>query len=34
MNMATVKFAESLGNDGAALFYFAGHGMQIRGKGS
>jgi hypothetical protein len=32
MNMAVVKFTESLGNEGAAVFYFAGHGMQIRGK--
>jgi hypothetical protein len=32
MNKAVVEFADRLGNDGAAVFYFAGHGVQIRGK--
>jgi hypothetical protein len=32
MNKAIVEFADRLGNDGAAVFYFAGHGVQIRGK--
>jgi Caspase domain len=32
MNKAVVELTERLGNEGAAVFYFAGHGMQLRGK--
>jgi hypothetical protein len=32
MNKAIVKLTERLSNEGAVVFYFAGHGMQLRGK--
>jgi Caspase domain len=32
MDRAIVQFGESLSDGGVALFYFAGHGMQVRGK--
>ena len=32
MDRAIVQFGESLTQGGVALFYFAGHGMQVRGK--
>lgn len=32
MNRAIAKFGERLSNDSVALFYYAGHGMQVRGK--
>ena len=32
MNRAIAKFGERLSSDSVALFYYAGHGMQVRGK--
>ena len=32
MQRAITKFGESLNKDSVALFYYAGHGMQVRGK--
>jgi uncharacterized caspase-like protein len=32
MNRAITRFGERLGADTVALFYYAGHGMQVRGK--
>jgi len=32
MNRAIARFGERLNNDSVALFYYAGHGMQVRGK--
>jgi hypothetical protein len=32
MNRAIVKLTDRLTNEGAVVFYFAGHGMQLRGK--
>ena len=32
MNRAIARFGERLQQDSVALFYYAGHGMQVRGK--